>query len=363
MRKMIKALSLSMAFLLAFLSTVACSGGNAAPAGGTTPADPSVAQPVVLKFASNTSKRDTEINPSGMAMKAFADAIAERTNGRYTVEFFFDGTLGKSTDEIIGGAQNGAFELFNLSPGSWGSYTKAFAPINIPYLFANEEVAYKFIDGPIGQKMIDDALKDTGIKILTLLPIGFRHITNNRKPIITPDDMKGLKIRTMPDPYQIACMEALGASPTPVAFSELFTALQQKLVDAQENPYINMYTSKVHEVQNYLTETNHNFTVTTISMSQKAFDKLPGDIQAIVAEEAKKSGQLSRDYLKPQEEMVKKEVEGKYLEIQTLTYDQFDAFRKKASTAWDKIQKDIGAEYFTQIQDEITKIEKELGLQ
>ena len=119
--------------------------------------------------------------------------------------------------------------MIALSFGSWGDYTDAFAPLSIPYLFTSSEQLYQFIDGEIGDEIKQKVEADTGMVVLAFLDVGFRNVTNNRGPIKTPDDMKGLKIRTLNDRYQIAAMEALGASTQQTSFSELYSALQQGL--------------------------------------------------------------------------------------------------------------------------------------
>ena len=153
-----------------------------------------------------------------------------------------------------------------LNCGSWADYTPAYAGLNIPYLYMDYDDAYAVLDSGLRQEWDQRAQADTQCIPLAHLDIGFRQLTAN-KEIHSPADLKGVKIRTMVDPIQMNCWEAFGASVTPVPYAELYTALQQKLVDAQENPPSNIVSSKIYEMQSYCMKTNHNFTATIMAAS------------------------------------------------------------------------------------------------
>jgi len=321
----------------------------------------SMVKPVVLKFASNLKKNDLTGNPAGIALKYFVDSIEKRTDGHYVVKLYTDSTLGKSAEEVLGGCQNGSFEMLNYALGSWGEYTKAFIPMNFSYLYTDSKVVHSLIDGKIGEKMRADCEKDTGIKVLSFLDVGFRQITSSNKLIKTPEDMKDFKIRTMTDPYQIAAMKALGASPTPINYSELFTALQQKLVDGQENPIFNILTSKIGEVQKYMTLSKHNYTFTSIAISSEVFNKLPKDIQEIFLEEARNAELLSRKELEIKEKEALDKLK-ESMEVYAPSHDELLEFQNQAKSSWSLIEKDIGSDYYNEILEEVKKIEKELDI-
>lgn len=339
-------LCLAMAMLLSFTG---CSNNSAGSPSSNTSSSSGTEQKVYeFRFASNTKTSELERPGFGSAIMMFADKLEEKTNGQIKLQFFPDAQLGSSAEEIIGGCQNGSFELFNLSLGSWGEYTDAFAPMSIPYLLVDQEQAYRFVDGEIGQKMIEEALKDTGMRVIAFLDIGFRNVTSNNGFIKTPDDMKGLKIRTQTDNYMIAAMEALGASVVPMGYSELYTALQQKLVDAQENPIVNICTAKFYEVQDYLTLTKHTYTLTCIAMDNEVFTSLPSDLQEAILELGREATQKSRDDMEAQaaEDLA---TLAQHMEIYEPTQEELLALQEVASSSWSIIKKDLGDEYFDQI--------------
>ena len=344
--------------LLSILLLVGCGEKSQNNTAGN---EESEVRPIVLRFASNIRRSDLTENPGGIAIKQFADNIEERTEGRYVIRLYTDSTLGSSAEEILGGCQNGSFELLNYALGSWGGYTKAFMPMNFTFLYTDASVVHGLVDGKIGDRMREICEEDTGIKILAFIDVGFRHITSSNKLIKTPDDMRGFKIRTMSDPYQIAAMRALGASPTPISFSELFTALQQKLVDGQENPIFNILTSKMYEVQNYMTLSNHNFTFTSIAMSSSAFNDLPEDIQKIFLEEARNAELTSRIELEARENEALEELK-QNMEVYSPTYNELLQFQNQARSSWELIEEDIGSEYYNEILDEVKKIETDLNI-
>lgn len=230
------------------------------------------ADAVGLKLSTTIKELELTTVPNGMGVQAMADYLDEQDGGVY-LDMYLDGVLGSSTDELLGGAQTGAFDMVALSFGNWGDYTDGFAALSIPYLFTSSEQVYAYIDGPEGDAMKQQVEEDTGMVVLAFLDVGFRNITNSRGPIKTPDDVKGLKLRTQNDRYQIAALEALGATCSVISFSELYSSLQQGLVDAQENPIINTYTNKFYEVQDYMTLTRHAYTCTILAISRESLDQ------------------------------------------------------------------------------------------
>ena len=262
---------------------------------------------------------------------------------------------------MIGGCQTGAFEFITLNQGSWGGYTDAFMPFNFPFLFPNEEVAFAFMDGEQGDYITQKIIDDTGIRVLCYYDMGFRHLTTKNTPVHTAADMQGLKLRTQNDPYQIAAMEALGAAVTTVAYSELFSALQQGLVDAQENPLSNIVVNKYYEVQNYLTLTGHTYTLTTMAINEDVFQSFSPDLQALMLEVAEDATELCREGLLSQEQVYLEELE-QHMEIYEPTEEEKATFKEKASTTWPTIEEEIGSERYNAIIDEVNRISEELGV-
>ena len=315
---------------------------------------------LTLKVNTSASASTLELPGYGQGIKYFCDEVEKRSNGKVTVEVYTDAQLGGSADEMIGGCQTGAFEFITLNQGSWGGYTDAFMPFNFPFLFPNEEVAFAFMDGEQGDYITQKIIDDTGIRVLCYYDMGFRHLTTKNTPVHTADDMVGLKLRTQNDPYQIAAMEALGAAVTTVAYSELFSALQQGLVDAQENPLSNIVVNKYYEVQNYLTLTGHTYTLTTMAINEDVFQSFSPDLQALMLEVAEDATQLCREGLLSQEEVYLEELE-QHMEVYEPTEEEKATFQEKASTTWPSIEEEIGSERYNAIIDEVNRLSEELG--
>ena len=192
------------------------------------------------------------------------------------------------------GLQLGTLEMTLTYTGPMGNFVPEIKLFNLPYLFANREEAYKILDGPIGTE-IADKLQKIGIRSLGWYENGFRNVTNNVRPINTLADMKGVKIRVMEDSLFIDSMKALGASPPPMAFGELYTALEQGTVDAQENPLGNIYTSRFQEVQKYLAMTGHFYSPVMLLVSEIFWKSLPPAQQQALAEARDYERKLSMD--------------------------------------------------------------------
>lgn len=345
-------------FLLCFLlilSLTGCSGGNSTEENtdAETAAEDSV---ITIRFSATDSEASFARAPMDMAITSFVENVEERSNGRVEIKMFYGGQLGSTAEQVITSLQTGAFEMGNWALGNFGEYTNAFMPMNLPYLFTSADEVYEFVDGPIGQKMETILKDDTQIKLLSYLDIGFRHITNSKQSIKTVEDVDGLKLRTMTDKYQMAGMEALGASPTPMAYSELYTALQQKVVDGQENPITNIYGSNFYEVQDYMTLTSHNYGFSSIIMSDAFFNSLPADIQEIITEEADAAEKLARE-LTAQIEAENLEEMKSEMDITVLTSEELKPFQEKAKSVWPMIEEEIGSDYYNEILDEIEKIQ------
>lgn len=316
---------------------------------------------LTLKVNTSASASTLELPGYGQGIKYFCDEVEKRSEGKVKLQIYTDAQLGGSADEMIGGCQTGAFEFITLNQGSWGGYTDAFMPFNFPFLFPNEEVAFAFMDGEQGDYITQKIIDDTGIRVLCYYDMGFRHLTTKNTPVHTAADMQGLKLRTQNDPYQIAAMEALGAAVTTVAYSELFSALQQGLVDAQENPLSNIVVNKYYEVQNYLTLTGHTYTLTTMAINEDVFQSFSPDLQALMLEVAEDATELCREGLLSQEQVYLEELE-QHMEIYEPTEEEKATFKEKASTTWPTIEEEIGSERYNAIIDEVNRISEELGV-
>jgi tripartite ATP-independent transporter DctP family solute receptor len=239
----------------------------AALACAALPALPAAAQ-VALKMNTSLAKDSSY----GVAVDAFAREVEKRTNGRYRIQNFYSAALGAER-ESIEALQLGTLDLTLTSTGPVPNFVPEVAIFDIPFLFRDYAQARAVLDGPIGQEMLKK-FEPRGIEALAWGENGFRNMTNNRHPIRTPADLKGLKMRTMENPIHIEAYRALGILPTPMAFTEVFTALQQGTVDGQENPLSVIMSAKLYQVQKYLTLTGHVYSPAVILMSKAKWDEL-----------------------------------------------------------------------------------------
>jgi len=244
-------------------------------------------------YAKTTLKLGTSTQPSHIYNQAadhFAKIVAEKTGGEIEVQVFPAAQLGSERD-MVEGLQLGSLEMTLTSTGPMGGFVPQVKLFNLPFLFKDRESCYRVLDGEIGTQIADRFVK-VGIRSLGWFENGFRNITNSKRAVNSPDDMKGVKIRVMEDDVFILTMKAMGASPLPMAFGELYTALEQKTVDAQENPLAVIHSSRFFEVQKYLAMTGHFYSPAVLLISETTWKSLSPEHQKIVADAASKA----RDY-------------------------------------------------------------------
>jgi tripartite ATP-independent transporter DctP family solute receptor len=228
----------------------------------------------------------------GVAIDTFAREVEKRTDGRYKIQNFYAGALGAER-ESIEGVQLGTLDLTMTSTGPVPNFVPEVAILDIPFLFRDYAHARAVLDGPIGQDLLTK-FDAKGIKALAWGENGFRHMTNNKHPVNTPDDLKGLKMRTMENPIHIEAYRQFGILPTPMAFTEVFTALQQGAVDGQENPLSVITAAKLEQVQKYLSLTGHVYSPALILMSKAQWDKLSAADKQAFSEAAKEAIKANR---------------------------------------------------------------------
>jgi tripartite ATP-independent transporter DctP family solute receptor len=232
----------------------------------------------------------------GVAIDTFAREVEKRTNGRYKVQTFYAGSLGGER-ESVEAVQLGTQELTFTSTGPVPNFVPEVAILDIPFLFRDYNHARSTLDGPIGQDLLGK-FPSKGIVALAWGENGFRHMTNSKRDVKAPEDLKGLKMRTMENPVHIAAYKSFGIVTTPMAFPEVFTALQQGTVDGQENPLSVIIAAKFDQVQKHLSLTGHVYSPCIFVMNKAAFDKLSAaDKQAFLdaAKEATKANRARVD--------------------------------------------------------------------
>ncbi|MCF7934721.1 MAG: TRAP transporter substrate-binding protein [Synergistales bacterium] len=232
--------------------------------------------------------------------------LKEKTDGQIQLQIFHSAQLGSERDAIEGVAM-GTLEMTLVSSAPLANFTDKFMIFNLPFIVRDRQKAYEWMDGPDGQKILD-SMQGSGIKALGIWENGFRNITNSARPIQKPEDLDGLKIRLMENPIHVATFKTLGAYPVPMPFGELFTALQQKTVDGQENPLIIIYTSKFYEVQDYVSMTGHFYAPAVLLINKNFWDNTFTEEQREVFLECeKKARDWERQYsMKTEKELAAK---------------------------------------------------------
>lgn len=228
----------------------------------------------------------------GIAIDTFAQEVEKRTNGRYKIQTFYNGALGGER-ESVEAVQLGTQELTFTSTGPIPNFVPEVKILDVPFLFRDKAHARAVLDGPIGQELLEK-FKPKGMVGLAWAENGFRHMTNSKRDVRTPEDLKGLKMRTMENPVHVAAYKGFGIITTPMAFPEVFTALQQGTVDGQENPLSVIIASKFDQVQKHLSLTGHVYSPCIFLMNKEAFDKLSPEDQKAFIEAAREGAKANR---------------------------------------------------------------------
>jgi tripartite ATP-independent transporter DctP family solute receptor len=221
-----------------------------------------------------------------------AELIKERTKGEVEITIFPANQLGNDA-AMINGVRGGTIDIVSSGASSFNGIVSNTAAMELPFVFRSAQHAYNVLDGTIGTGILNE-LSPHGMKGLAYWENGWRAFTNNKRPVRTPEDLKGLKIRSTPNPYHIQAFKLLGMNPSPMPIAELYTALETGTFDAQEHPINVTLSSKFYEVQKYLTVSNHIYSPIILAMNKTKFDSLPANYQAIVVEAAREAAKYQR---------------------------------------------------------------------
>ncbi len=296
----------------------------------------------VLKMGYATSKE----SHYGVGSTVFCDEIEKNTQGRYKCQQFPSSALGGEREQIEA-VQLGTQDLTNTSTGPLGNFVPEVKIVDIPFLFRNYEHARKVLDGPIGQDLLKK-MQAKGLIGLAWTENGFRHMTNSKRAIVTADDAKGLKMRTMENKVHMDGYKTFGILPTPMPFPELFTALQQGTVDGQENPIPVILASKFSQVQKHLSLTGHVYSPAVILLSPKVWDKLSDADKKVFVEAAQKAGAAQRKKVNDDEAngIAQLKRDG----MQVVEQVNGDSFRKAVAPAYAAYAQEFGADRIAAIQ-------------
>lgn len=282
-----------------------------------------------------------EEQSSHVAAVDFKEKLESESDGRIKVELYPNGQLYGSDREAIEAVQLGNIEMTIPAVAAMASFNEKFQVFDLPFLFNNNEAAYKALDGELGQELMAD-LESNGLKGLVFGENGFRHVSNNEGPIEKPEDMEGLKMRTLESPLHTDTFNAFGANASPFAFGELYTALQQGTYDAMDCPISLYYTNKFYEVQDYLTLTGHVYAATSLLMNDDFYNGLPEDLQELLMEASEEFRDQQRELAQQQDTEFMDQLVAEGMQINDLTDEQRDAFREAAAPVYEKYEGQIG---------------------
>ncbi|MEN9887348.1 MAG: hypothetical protein RL758_1926 [Pseudomonadota bacterium] len=227
-----------------------------------------------------------------LAAVEFAKMVKDRSQGKLEVQVFPASQLGNDAT-VIGAVRGGTIDMMMAGSGNFAGLNSRLEVLDIPFLFRDRDHAYKAVDQQVGQELMK-GLEASGLKQLAFWEVGFRSITTKNRPVRTAADVKGLKIRTQPNPVHVQAWKLLGTNPVPMPLSELYTALESGAVDAQEHPIEITYSAKFYEVQKHLTMTRHAFTAMPVVLNKAKFDALTPDLQKVLLDAALEAKQFQR---------------------------------------------------------------------
>jgi tripartite ATP-independent transporter DctP family solute receptor len=294
-----------------------------------------------------------EESPQYKGLQKFKELVEARSDGRLKVDLFGNSQLGDDA-KMMTSLRAGTLEMTQPSTAPIAGLDKQWMVFDLPFLFPDEEVADKVLDGPFGQKFLD-SLSAHGIIGLAFWENGFRELTNSVREVRTPADLKGLKIRTMENPVHLAAFRALGANPTPMPFGELFSALQQKTIDGQENPSPTIFLQKFYEVQKFTTLSNHFYSPFVFMYSKRLWDRLDKQDQDIIRAAAQEARLTQRQINRGIMDDAITGMEKNGMTVTRLTPEQHNAFVEATKDIGKQFEADFGADNLKGLMQEIAK--------
>jgi len=278
------------------------------------------------KVTLNLSTPDPDSSSITVAAKEFAKVIGEKSKGEIEVKVYPNGSLyGADPSAAVKQLSAGTIDMLLLSTSLYANFQPKFTVMSIPYLFDNTDQFLKYLNGPQGKELLKD-LDKMGIEGLGLWTRSFRQITNSKRPITEPDDLKGLKLRVPNNPLWVEFFKAAGATPTPMAFGEVYNALQLHTIDGQENPVDVPMSAKFYEVQKYITISNHMADAWVAGMNKAKFEKLTADQQKLLIEATAELQSWKVKYDRDSDNAALETLKGKGMAANQLTPEQMAKF-------------------------------------
>ncbi len=290
----------------------------------------------------------------------FKEGVEAGSGGRIEVRILGNNAAGNERQQLER-VQNGINQMGLVSEITQPFFFKPALMLGAPFLFSSSEVAWKTLDGPFGKRYDEEFRKAAGVRVLGHIESGFRSFFNSKRTIKTPADLAGLKIRTGENNVHMAMVKALGANPAPISWTEVYTALQQKVVDGMENPPGLFYSMRFHEQQKYLTLDKHLYSIHTAFVNEGFLQKLPDDLRALVLEKARLANTIGRSQAYLLERGALERLKAAGIEIYTPTRTEYEEFRKLGQPpAVELVRKEIGNDWVDSALKAVAEAEKEL---
>jgi tripartite ATP-independent transporter DctP family solute receptor len=278
------------------------------------------------------------------ALLKFEELVEAGSGGEIDVQIFPSSQMGPDR-EMIEGVQTGVLEMAIPPSSFFAGWDPAFAVIELPYMYASKDIAFDVLDGSAGDGMLS-RVENQGLVGLGWLELGVRNVTNNVRPVATPEDLEGVKLRTMKVPAHVATFETLGANPTPMNFGEVYSALQQGVIDGQENPLAIITSQRFYEVQKYLSTTGHVFAVYMPVISKPFFDSLSAEHQNLVKDSMAAARDHQAQLVASEDAAQLEQIRAAGVEVLELTAEQRQVFADKTESVRLQYREKVGAEAY-----------------
>ena len=308
-----------------------------------------IAQDKTLKFATQNPKG----HPIVMGLEKFKEVVEAKSGGKIKVNLFPGGTLG-SDQANVSALQGGTLEMVSMNSGILANQVKEFAIYDFPFMFSSETEADAVLDGAFGKKL-HAKLEEKGLIGLAYYELGFRQVTNSKRPVTKVEDLEGLKLRVIPNPINVDWVKALGANPTPLPFPEVYSALEQKAIDGQENPITVINANKFYEVQKHVVMSNHQYNPQSVLISKKFWDGLTAEQKKIISEGALASAKYQREQARGQVASALDNMKKSGMQVTQFSEAELAKLRDKLRPVTAKYGVTVGQDLIKELQTELEK--------
>jgi len=319
---------------------------------------------IVIRANVSSNPKATPDLPLIHWYQTFKEELEKRAPDDVEVSLYWNSQLARTYADGINGIQNNIIQMANIPSATLSEYSKAMIPLNALFLvpYPHNEIPRKVFAGPLGERIRDKVIKDTGLRVISFWDFGFRHVLSKDKPILSVQDFKGLKLRCQPNPVQLEAFKALGANSTPITWAELFTSLQQGVVSATENPLVNIYQARLYEVTKYLSLTGHLITYNVVYVNNEWYKALPDNIKVAFEESVKVADQAYIKQFDALEAKFMGVVKGK-MDVEAVSPEAMAEMRKITEPVSKReIVKLVGEEYYDYFIGEFRKAEESLNI-